>query len=89
MSTEPPYEHATVWPPEQIRIMAERAVDAVGGKTGFQAIGPTMRRAVIAAAAWDAVRTGAMMGPVTITQAQMNAVEVAMRKAAGMREEDS
>lgn len=83
MST-PSYEHDAIWPKDQIRIMAKRAVDAVGGKAGFAAIGPTMRRAVIAQACWEAVRTGATMGPVTITGQQMYAVERAMREAAGM-----
>ena len=85
----PSYEHDTIWPIEQIRIMAKRAVDAVGGKRGFEAMGPTFRRAVIAAAAWDAVRTGAMVGPVTITQKQMHAIEKALRKAAGIQEGDA
>jgi hypothetical protein len=80
-------EHEAIWPRDQIRIMVKRAVDAVGGERGFRAIGPTMRRAVIAAAAWDAVRTAAMMVEVTITAKQMFAVEGAMRKAAGIDEE--
>jgi len=87
--SEPSYEHEAIWPPEQIKIMAKRAVDAVGGRAGFEAIGPTMRRAVIAQACWDAVRTGATVAPVTITNRQMYALEHAMRKAAGMREEDA
>jgi len=86
-AAEPSYEHEAIWPAEQIRIMAKRAVDAVGGRAGFEAIGPTMRVAVIAQACWEAVRTGAMVGPVTITQRQMYAVEQAMRRAAGIRED--
>jgi len=83
-----PPSHDTIWPPEQIQVMAKRAVASVGGPIGFEAIGPKFRRAVIAAAAWDAVRTGAMTGPITITQEQMNAIETALRRAAGIPEGD-
>lgn len=82
------FEDETIWDKAQIRIMAKRVVDSVGGKAGFRAIGPTMRRAVIAEACWNAVRTGAMVGPVTISQRQMFGLEQAMRRAAGMTEED-
>ena len=39
---KPSYEHDAIWPPDQIKVMAKRAVDDVGGKAGFRAIGPTM-----------------------------------------------
>lgn len=82
------FEEDTIWDREQIRTLAKRAVDSVGGKAGFRAIGPTMRRAVIAEACWNAVRTAAMVAPITITQRQMYGFEKAMRRAAGMTEED-
>lgn len=82
------FEEDTIWDREQIRTLAKRAVDSVGGKAGFRAIGPTMRRAVIAEACWSAIRTAAMVRPVTITKQQMYGFEKAMRRAAGMSEED-
>jgi hypothetical protein len=87
MPRDATYEHEAIWPPEQIRIMATRAVEAVGGPAGFRAIGPTMRRAIVVQACWDAVRTMAAAGPVTVTAQNMYAVERAMREAAGIAEE--
>ena len=87
MNAEPSYEHAAIWPKDQIRQMAKDAIHAVGGERAFEFLGPRMRRAIIAAAAWDNVRVGAMSGPITITQAQMFAIEKAMREAAGIDKE--
>jgi hypothetical protein len=74
----------TPWPTQVIRDAAKRAVDRVGGQTGFRAIGPTFQNAIICEAALVLFQTAASITPVTITSADIAATVQALRVAAGL-----
>lgn len=74
----------TIYERQQIRNFVKDAMSRVGGKSGFQFIGPAARRAVIQAACWEIIRSAATATKITITGKQMFAFEQAMCEEAGI-----
>ena len=79
----------TIYEPQQIRNFVKDAMSRVGGKSGFQFIGPAARRAVIQAKCWEIIRTAASTGKITVTGKQMFAFEQAMCEEAGIWNENT
>lgn len=77
----------TPWDAEVIRHQVKRAMENVGGKAGFAAIGPTFRAAVIGQAAFDLFFTASTPGPITVSREEFANTLRAMRIAAGIDDE--
>lgn len=75
------------WPAQVIRDQAAHMMEKVGGKTGFEAIGPTFRGAMVDQAVMAMFQTATMPGPITVTADDINNTRRAIRFACGMGDE--
>lgn len=78
----------TPWDADVIRQQVKRAIESVGGKTGFEAIGPTFRDAVISKATFDLFFTASVPAPITVSREDFANTLRAMRMAAGIADDD-
>lgn len=77
----------TPWDADVIRHQVKHAMESVGGKSGFDAIGPTFRDAVISKATFDLFFTAATPGPITVSREDFANTLRAMRIVAGIDDE--
>ena len=76
------------WSKSHVKRLVKMALAPVGGHRGFEFVGRAVQEAIIAQAAWNALRVAASVNTVAVTAEMMWAIESAFRIAAGMTDEE-
>lgn len=81
-----PVHNTCPWPKQQVKIMVKQAIDNAGGRSGFDFVGPAIRRAIIVEACWRAI--ACQHSTIAMTPDCIRSIERSFCEAAGIWDDE-